>query len=399
MVLAVGGTATAQSSDEVTWSEKNGTVAFALKGDPTLAAQATAEYWTAERMAEAQPMPLRTTVVLESAVSAVKTPSPGVPGLVEGHPPGGGPFVEKVHWFPELAQPRAEASPQSFGTVPTDPLNGPYPPFQRWSMEGDYKTWPRSIHGKVFFILNQATFVCSATVIGRSTIATAGHCVSDGAGSFATNFVFCPSYITTGVNPLRGCWGGTYAVTSTQWHANGNLDYDYGCVVLDSTGTVWADKVGNVTGWASRSFNWPDTEEVTFGYASGPPFTGNIIIMRVGPEWYSIDSDGSGGQALKFVGDDMTGHSGGAWILGWRHPNAEIGDTDGNPYTDAGAANLALNGVNSTKRCRTSCLRPPTSSEGVFWQEVGSPPFLSTSAAGESEDILGTCLAHPNNNP
>jgi len=401
MVVAVCGVAAAQSGSEQIINERNGTAQLAPKGDAAMSAQAVMEYWTAERMAEAQPMPIPTAVVTDTGASTVVArPSLGTPGAVDGHTPGGGPFVPKVHEFKASEQQAAMAAPQAFGTAPTDPLNGPYGPFQRWTMEANYLTWPRSVHGKLFFSLNGGNWVCSATAINRSTIATAGHCISDGAGNFGSNWLFCPSYITTGVNPAVGCWAGNGgATTSSAWHFSGEPDYDYACVVTAVTGTVVANKLGNVTGWAGRAWNWgSNMMTTTFGYPAEAPFNGTIIEETVSPEWYDWDPV-AGGQVSKVIGSDLTGGaSGGGWILGWRHPNAEVADTDGNSYTDGGVANLWLNGVNSHKRCRTACTTPPTATQGIFWQEMTSPPFVNTASGGESEDVFAGCFASANNN-
>jgi len=401
MVVAFCGVAAAQSESEQVINERNGTAQLAANGDAALAAQAVMDYWTAERMAEAQAMPVPSMVVTDTGASSVVRQSLGTPGAVDGHPPGGGPFVPKEHKFKASEQQAAMAAPQTFGVPPANPLSGPYGPFQRWSMEADYKTWPRSVHGKLFFSLNGGNWVCSATAINRSTIATAGHCVSDGAGNFGSNWMFCPSYLQTGVNPLRGCWAGNGgAVTSTAWHFSGEPDYDYACVVTALTGTVIADKLGNVTGWTGRAWNWGiDVMETTFGYPQEAPFNGTIIEETVSPEWYGIDFV-AGGQVSKVIGSDLTGgSSGGGWIMGWRHPSAEVADTDGNTYTDAGSANLWLNGVNSHKRCVQTCASPPTAAAGIFWQEMTSPPFANNAAiGGESEDVFAACFASANNN-
>ena len=53
--------------------------------------------------------------------------------------------------------------------------------------------------------------------IGRSTLATAGHCVHAGNNSpagWSTNLLFCPSYGPAGVHPARGCWTGVTQVVS-----------------------------------------------------------------------------------------------------------------------------------------------------------------------------------------
>jgi hypothetical protein len=366
------------------------------------AAWAVQDYWTPERMASAEPMPVQTVVTTEAASQAAAPMIAGEPGLMSGHPAGGGPFTPTVRHF-ERSEQQAMATPQSWGTAPTNPLSGPYGPFQRWTMEGNYLSGPRGYHGKLFFSVGVGNFVCSATVIGRSTVATAGHCVSDGAATFATNFLFCPSYFNGpgGVHPSRGCWVGVSATTSGGWHFGGDPDYDYGCIVTATVGTLIANKIGNVTGWSGRAWNWPSEQPViTFGYPQAPPFAGNVIQQTASTEWYNWDPV-AGGQVSKVIGSDLTGGaSGGGWFLGWRAPGAEVADTDGSNITDPAFGGPFINGVNSHKRCTVNCNNPPTAGAGVFWQEMTSPPFLSTVAAdGDSEEVFNNCLGHLNNNP
>ncbi|MGH9380107.1 MAG: trypsin-like serine peptidase [Thermoanaerobaculia bacterium] len=371
-------------------------------------ARAIEAYWTPERMAAAEPMPTPAVLVTEDDFARQATEPQafgGEPGLVNGHPPGGGEYVPHVQTFTreEAALFGQFGEPQDHGTPPTNPQTGPYGPFQRWTMQGKYLPFPRSVHGKLFFSgAGGGNFVCSATVINRSTIATAGHCVSNGSGSFHSNFLFCPSYFNnpTGPNPDRGCWAWAQAWTSGPWHNAGDPDYDYACIVTPNTGTTIANKIGNVTGWAGRAWNWNDVPEITFGYPQGSPFVGNTIQQTASVEWYDWHFVG-GGQWSKIIGSDLTGgSSGGGWFLSWRGPATEIPDTDGNSNTDpANAGGPHINGVNSHKRCIVNCGSPPTPTTGVFWQEMTSPSFRNTEANGESEDIFGLCFGHPNNNP
>ncbi|HEX6900125.1 MAG TPA: hypothetical protein VF789_10445 [Thermoanaerobaculia bacterium] len=369
--------------------------------DAQAAAMSVQEYWTPERMASAQPMPIPAVVTTESASQMAAPVIIGEPVLIGGHPPGGGPFTPKVRTF-KRSEPQASATPQALGTAPTNPLTGPYGPFQRWTMEGNYLSGWRGVHGKLFFTLGTGNFECSATVIGRSTIATAGHCVSDGAGTFISNALFCPSYYNGpgGVHPSRGCWAAVLANTTSAWHLGGDPDYDYACIVTATTGSLIANKIGNITGWAGRAFNWSSEQPViTFGYPAESPFPGNVIEQTASTEWYNWNPV-AGGQVSKVIGSDLNGGaSGGGWFLGWRAPGAEFPDTDGNTVTDpAGVGGPFLNGVNSHKRCLVNCSSPPTAGAGVFWQEMSSPPFLSTPAVdGDSEEIFATCLAHANN--
>lgn len=367
------------------------------------AALAIQEYWTPERMNAAEPREIPAVVTTESASPATTPALAGAPGMVNGHPPGGGAYTPRVRAF-ERSERQALATPQSWGSAPTNPQTGPYGPFQRWTMEGNYLSGFRGIHGKLFFTLGGGNYVCSATVIGRSTVATAGHCVSDGAGTWATSILFCPSYYngTGGVHPSRGCWPWVNATTTNAWFLGSDPDYDYACIVTAATGTVIANKIGNVTGWAGRAWNWPSEQPViTFGYPAAFPFPGNVIQQTASTEWYNWDAT-AGGQVSKVIGSDLTGGaSGGGWFLGWRAPGAETVDTDGSSITDPPGTNgPAINGVNSHKRCVVNCNNPPSASAGVFWQEMTSPPFLSTVAAdGDSEEIFSVCLAHANNNP
>jgi len=187
--------------------------------------------------------------------------------------------------------------------------------------------------------------------------------------------------------------------TSSAWFINGDPDYDYACIVTPTTGTVVANKIGNVTGWAGRAWNWSsDQPEITFGYPAASPFAGNVIMQTASTEWYNWEAT-PGGQVSKVIGSDLTGGaSGGGWFLGWRAPGAEVADTDGNNATDPLTAGPYINGVNSHKRCVTNCNNPPSTTAGVFWQEMTSPPFLS-GGSQDSEAVFAVCLAHANNNP
>lgn len=370
-------------------------------------AAAIQSYWTAERMAEAVPMPLPTYIVDVAAQGdsgAVQQGELGAAGYAVGCNPkkaADGSCNGAVRSFGADTSAEADASAQPMhGTKPTtNPKNGPYGPFSRMTSQDAITTYPRSPIGKLFFTLNAKNYVCSASVIGRSTVATAGHCNSDGAGHFATNRLFCPSWHKGAADATRGCWSVNTSFVSSRWHSLSDPDYDYTCLVMNTTGTKQANKIGNVTGWLGRAWNWgPSQPERSFGYPAGSPFTGGRLIEVASTEWYTHDFV-SGGQISKLMGNDMTGgSSGGPWVLGLNNTGSEVADTDASGVTDPG--NNSLNGVNSHKRCIGNCNTPPTTTTGVFWQEMSSPPFAATTGdAGESEDVFASCLAHANNNP
>ena len=67
-----------------------------------------------------------------------------------------------------------------------------------------YTQAPTSTHGKVFFTLGGGDYVCSGTALlsgNKCVVWTAGHCVNEGPGAFATNWEFVPAY-KDGAAPL-----------------------------------------------------------------------------------------------------------------------------------------------------------------------------------------------------
>ena len=369
-------------------------------GSQAASIQAVADYWTAERMRSAKPM------IPARVVSPASLETPAVaeqvelaePGYVRGCPPG----ATNCDTSPRTlsSQDLAYSSSAAYGdliepmhgTKPVNPRDGPYGPFQRWREANSITAYPKSTIGKYFFTLGGQDFVCSASVINLSTLITAGHCNSDGAGTFATNRKFCPSW-NNGEDPIRGCWVVIDSKTSNAWHTAGDPDYDYACLITNPTGQKLANKVGTTTGTLGRAWNFAPSQAVrTFGYPQAAPFDGKRLQTTASTEWYTQDFT-AGGQISKIIGSDLTGGaSGGPWILGWTGGLTETADTDGSIATDPGTN--WVTGVNSHKRCLTNCNTPPTAVNGVFWQEMTSPPFMNTAAADESEDIIAVCFAN-----
>jgi V8-like Glu-specific endopeptidase len=389
---------------------QNGPVSDGMKvgARAVVEAQAITSYWTEKRMAEAKPMPTPTVTVDSLALAFPPVSEESDASAVPGYARGCRPDAINCNTAPRTLSSQKAFSSESaaygdlmqpmHGTKPTNPRTGPYGPFQRWREANPTTAYPKSTIGKLFFTLNGQNFVCSASVIGRSTLITAGHCNSDGSQTFATNRLFCPSF--NGVaDATRGCWSVVGSFVSFQWHNSGDPDYDYSCLITATTGTKVANKIGNVTGWLGRAWNFaPSQAERTFGYPAGAPFTGGTLQTTASTEWYTHDFT-SGGPVSKIIGSDLTGgSSGGPWILGWTGGLAEIADTDASQATDPGSN--WVNGVNSHKRCLANCNRPPTTTAGVFWQEMTSPPFRNvTTDNNDSEDVITLCLAHANNNP
>ncbi|QKK01479.1 MAG: hypothetical protein HND55_01735 [Pseudomonadota bacterium] len=382
--------------------------------DTTVDTRAVMAYWTEERMRNARPMDRQAAVRDSDSPMVLRGPGMSEPGYVPGWAPGSGPQPDPLDRVTIYEDDdlydlfMGEISPMTHGSASFNPTDwSSYGPFHRHTHFGKYTTYPISTIGKLFFSQDGVGFVCSASVISRSTIATAGHCVADGNGNWASNFLFCPSYRKGAgsgePHPDRGCWAG-FATTSTPWFNDGNWDYDYACIVTNTTGTTVSNKVGNVTGWTGRA--WGGSiffHQIAMGYPAGSPFPGYHIVACNGTEWYEVQRAGStDGQKSKYIGCDMTGgSSGGPWWFGLRHPNGSFNypDTDGSNVTAPWVGSAMLRGVNSHARCQNSCYRPPDASGGTYFQEMGSPYFQNNTIFASSEKVFEVCLNNPNNDP
>jgi len=105
--------------------------------------------------------------------------------------------------------------------VPVAPVTAPsaYP---NTAVARVYVTWP-----------NGTTGYCSAFMYAAGMAATAGHCVYDPtSGWWATKITVLPGVLPSGL-PYGYCTA-IDAYSSTGWVQNGDLDYDYGAVSLES---------------------------------------------------------------------------------------------------------------------------------------------------------------------
>jgi hypothetical protein len=173
---------------------------------------------------------------------------------------------------------------------------------------------PVSHIGKVFFTLGGANYVCSGNAVAStngSTVATAGHCVNEGPGAYATNFIFVPAY-ENGAAPY-GKWTAKTLYAPTQWVSAGDMTYDTGFAVVnpDSNGDLLTDVVGG----SGTAFNQARGLEYTsYGYPAAAPFDGQTLKSCTGTAAKDPNNPQFGTQGIPC---DMTGgSSGGPWFIG-----------------------------------------------------------------------------------
>lgn len=167
--------------------------------------------------------------------------------------------------------------------------------------------------GKVFFTMGGSNYVCSGNAVtsaNESTVSTAGHCLNEGPGAFATNFAFVPAY-ENGVEPY-GKWTAKSLHAPTQWSANGDMAYDTGFAVMN---TLNGQTLTDVVGGSGVAFNQAyGLAYKSFGYPAAAPFNGATLKSCTGTATRDSNNPQFGTQGIPC---DMTGgSSGGPWFIG-----------------------------------------------------------------------------------
>ncbi|PXY31399.1 trypsin-like serine peptidase [Prauserella muralis] len=174
---------------------------------------------------------------------------------------------------------------------------------------------PQPRLGKVFFTLGGQNYVCSGTATSSSNgdvVTTAGHCLNEGPGAFATNFAFVPAY-NNGSRPY-GTWTAERLFTTSAWANSGDFNYDVGFAVLNENSS--GQSLTGVVGSYPIAFNLARGLSYTaYGYPAAPPFNGQTLYSCSG----TARPDTFGGSNDQGLTCDMTGgSSGGGWLTSGR---------------------------------------------------------------------------------
>lgn len=198
-------------------------------------------------------------------------------------------------------------------------------------------TYPYSTIGRLTFSIGANTYICSASLIRRSVIVTAAHCLMDfgsnGSGWYA-NWQFTPGYYrgTPTSRPVQpfGVWNWAQAVVAPSW-SNGTdtgegdaRNNDLAIIIIDTDRR--GKFIGDTTGWLNYGYN-------DYSFTSSPK-TGDLKVAQVSTLGYPCALDGCSimqrtdgptyltevSSALQYwQGSNLTGgSSGGPWVVNFK---------------------------------------------------------------------------------
>lgn len=178
------------------------------------------------------------------------------------------------------------------------------------------RNWPFRATGRLFFDTNGDSVLdswCSASMIRRGVLVTAGHCMhsgnGDGSGWYGM-WTYVPSYSATAGTPY-GVWTNWFVGYVTgDWYAGGGAvpnQRDWGFIVYDVDGL--GNRIGDYTGhlgwWTGRAIG---RQMTTVGYP-GNMWAGETQARTDSPTYDA----GSAGNAM--WGSDQRGGSSGSPVV------------------------------------------------------------------------------------
>ncbi|WP_026537845.1 trypsin-like serine peptidase [Arthrobacter sp. 9MFCol3.1] len=244
----------------------------------TVTETGTADYWTAERMRSAVPGDVLADRAMKRNGKAAAASGPAETGA-----------PSKV----EAAAPKLQS--------------------QTLQTKANASETPVPHIGKVFFTLGGTNYVCSGNSVSsgnKSTVSTAGHCVNEGPGAFATKFTFVPAYLN-GAAPY-GKWTARALYAPTQWSSSGDMTYDTGFAVMS---TLNGQYLSDVVGGSGLQFNAArGLTYKSYGYPAAAPFNGESLKSCSGTATNDPYNPQFNTQGIPC---NMTGgSSGGPWFIG-----------------------------------------------------------------------------------
>lgn len=287
-----------------------------------------APFWTAQRFKAARPWPLPAAAPGRWHAPAAAATRQGLENGSDGHAPLAYPAPAARHLFADgtmvsspdgragVASSRAGVKPQavgSFGAHYTSSRVFPLFTGAAAQYSAD-RVYPYRAVGILFFNVDGGGYLCSASVIARRVVATAGHCVHSGSSEgFYSDFVFVPAY-RDGIAPY-GVWHWKYVTTTGEWaHGAGEVPNaaDYAMIEFADqplTEDGPAVKLGDLTGW----LGW-QTDSLAQNHTSKLGYPCNLDNCDRMQNITSGSFQTSEPNNVEYGSDAQGGSSGGPWL-------------------------------------------------------------------------------------
>ncbi|WP_017538919.1 trypsin-like serine peptidase [Nocardiopsis halophila] len=262
-------------------------------------------------------------VAAATGASAATAPAPAPPDHGPGavrHTSAEEPSAVLDYWTAErmaAARPIGRLLGGAAGLLPDLPGTGRPGEVRHQVDGGDARPWTGGgavtrATGRVFLSMDGRDFTCTASVVrarNASTVVTAGHCLKDGSGAWASNWVFVPGY-DDGAEP-RGRYTAREMLVTPEWARHTDDSRDFGAAVLREGED---GPVQHSTGAQRIDFSGDHTGRVhAFGYPARAPYDGRELRYCAGPT-----RPDHGGTSARGMDCDMTeGSSGGPWLAGF----------------------------------------------------------------------------------
>jgi V8-like Glu-specific endopeptidase len=294
------------------------------------ATQTQAEaYWTPQRLLTAKPIESHPRFGVRRAVDATQTVHDNSPS-VRGE--GAAPTVALPPHNSKVLIPEAYLEPDALAiargrlgaaqpTVDVEPnatsSYGARFTTSRVFPDAAVSAYPNRTAGKLFFSdpFLGGDYNCSASVLQRRLVVTAGHCVSSPSTVaseryFFTNFMFVPAY-RNGVAPF-GTWTPSAVWVTNAWHlSDGSVPnaQDVAIMVMNDNGVT---PIGAVTGYLGYLTNALANNSVTMlGYPLNLDSGERMQINTAQTFKFGGNNTYQYGSAMR------GGSSGGPWIQDW----------------------------------------------------------------------------------
>jgi Trypsin len=233
--------------------------------------QRVIEYWTGERMKDAQPAPLIQPLEPLQRPPIAEKPSEEPRILMQPR------FMNRVD------EPKPGILARNAQPVPYPSVGLPSP------------------NGKLFFSQAGKDYVCSASAVSVDLILTAAHCAY-GSGKYSENILFILQFSPTDLSKKFVI---TQSIVPGDWIVSSYRYSDQ--AIMRVQGTFPASY--GIVAYPSASWALPGIE---FGYPAEPPFPGNqmYFVSPVEPS----DADPADKLTISIFTDMNGGSSGGPWV-------------------------------------------------------------------------------------